>query len=50
MKLIKNFKNIQKLVSDDFNFRIEIKYVRKGKTIDWYNCFLIMLNFNLIKI
>ena len=40
----KKFKNIQKLVSDDFDFCIEIKYVRKGKTIDWYNYFLITLN------
>ena len=35
----KEFKKIQKLVSDDFNFRLEIKYVKKSWTINWHNNF-----------
>ena len=32
-------KEFEKIRKPDFNFRIEIKYVRKSRTIDWHNNF-----------
>ena len=44
----KELKNIQNLVSDDFNFRIEIKYVKKvGQSIGII-IFDYVLNFNYV--